>query len=429
MKSQQCINDFLNSDDPLCSEAIDMLLKHKEEELYVDYKEDFNPSDNKAWVGITTDVMAFANNLGGYIVFGVQDITFELVGLKEQIAACLSDINAVQQKLNRYVLPKFTDIRAKKHITSGGTIVVLHVPESKGATHIYIEDVYYKYPSGEPKLLIHKGMVYVRGSGNNQIIDPTGLERVIRRRITHYKDFLLSNITRLTEAGPEHQVLILDPISKEKDSARCGLSSSPDAVPVKGISFTIAPSTDCEEVSGWIALAQKEPKFSLNDSQLWKKYSMRHKLNLNLEQLLGMIEFSLKLEMPIFFWMKSVSADDMKPIFTKVFKGTTNQGAKEYVLSVAAFLGKTFFSKLRNSLSAQTPDKLVNYNPKDAFSQMLVTSKQLAENENKLTEIANTLYHQNDALEKRRARALDCFLYSREDRYAKIRETSIPIAG
>ena len=159
------IRSFLNSDDPLSSEAIQKLINHKEEDLYVDYKECFDHRDEKHWVGITTDVMAFANTMGGYIVFGIRDSSFSIIGLPELVASGLANTNMIMQKLNRYVLPPFSMVRTKSHKTeSGDIIVIMYIPESKGKTHIFIKDVNYKYPSGETKKLIHAGMIFIRRS-------------------------------------------------------------------------------------------------------------------------------------------------------------------------------------------------------------------------------------------------------------------------
>ena len=108
------IKSFLDSNDPLCDEAIDSLLKHKEEDLYIDYKESFLPKNEKEWLGLTADAMAFANTLGGFIVFGVTDEIFSLVGIEEDALKALSNTNLVLQKLNRYIRPPFAHIRTKK---------------------------------------------------------------------------------------------------------------------------------------------------------------------------------------------------------------------------------------------------------------------------------------------------------------------------
>ena len=90
---QVSVKLFLSSDDPLSVEAIERLINHKEEDLYVDYKEAFDPDDEKQWIGITSDAMAFANMMGGYIVFGVRDSDFSVIGVPESVSSQLTDTN------------------------------------------------------------------------------------------------------------------------------------------------------------------------------------------------------------------------------------------------------------------------------------------------------------------------------------------------
>ena len=106
------IKDIINSKDPLSKSAIDLLLKHREEDLFVDYKENFDLRSQKEWLGITIDAVAFANTHGGYIVFGIEDSTFKLKGIEENTVRGLSDTNLILQKFNRYIYPPFSRIRA-----------------------------------------------------------------------------------------------------------------------------------------------------------------------------------------------------------------------------------------------------------------------------------------------------------------------------
>lgn len=57
------IKSFLESGDPLSQEALEQLVKHREEDLYVDYKESFEPKDEQHWLNITKDAMAFSNTM------------------------------------------------------------------------------------------------------------------------------------------------------------------------------------------------------------------------------------------------------------------------------------------------------------------------------------------------------------------------------
>ena len=111
------------------------------------------------------DVSAFANTLGGYLVFGVANQSREVVGLPRKVAQELEDVNNIQQKLNRYLDPELEHVRSKKFRIDGKYIVLMHIPQSRGKTHIISKDGNFSLPSGKKKTLLHKGTFYVRRSG------------------------------------------------------------------------------------------------------------------------------------------------------------------------------------------------------------------------------------------------------------------------
>jgi len=139
-KAYMGIQDYLKSSNPLSEEAMDFLIEYKEEDQYVDYKEDFDSKSEKEWIGITKDAMAFANTCGGYLVFGVQDVTYKLLGLKAETVKILDDITRIHSKLNRYISPHITSLRTRPHIKDDKTFVIFCIPESIGKTHIVIKE-------------------------------------------------------------------------------------------------------------------------------------------------------------------------------------------------------------------------------------------------------------------------------------------------
>ncbi len=82
---------FLNSEDPLSNEAFEFLLDYKEEDHLIDFKVDFDFHQEKEWLEITKDIIAFSNTYGGYLIFGVRNGTFDIVGLDEDVTKLLTD--------------------------------------------------------------------------------------------------------------------------------------------------------------------------------------------------------------------------------------------------------------------------------------------------------------------------------------------------
>jgi len=434
--SAQTITAFLNSDDPLSDEAVDRLLQHREEDAHVDYKEDFDPKSGKEWLGLNKDVMAFANTSGGYLVFGVRDATFERVGVSKGASEALADINRLMQKLNRFVRPHFTRIRAKSVQRDKKTFVVVHVPETKGRTHIVVKDAFIKYPSGERKAVLTQGMIFVRRSGcNHRVADPDSLDSIFGRRLEHFRSSVLDKIARVVDAPAEHEVIVVKPDSAAIDGRSFVVSDAPDALPIKGASFSLAPRTDEQEVSVWIALAQKDADFIPPSDELWRLYSRRDDLGLSPTQSRAMARFCLVRQVPTFYWIQELAADDIKGVLAEAIAADTGISEKAYIVKAGGFLGRGFHRGLLARLGSvaerlgKRTREFPKNGPREFFSPNLVDSivrtspaksaeKLRAKLEAELTRLAETLaQRKGDALARKRAQDLDCYLYARDDRY------------
>lgn len=427
------IKSFLDSNDPLCDEAIDSLLNHKEEDLYVDYKETFCPKDEKHWLGLTADVMAFANTLGGYIVFGITDEAFSLVGIEKEALRSLASTNLVLQKLNRYIRPPFAHIRTKKVSRNNLNFAVWHIPESKGQTHIVVKEGKVKYQSGALKIILRPGMIFSRRSGTNQIVEPEDLEFILNRRIDHFKQSILGRISKVVHAPSEHQVLVYDPESVSEDGKTFVISDSPDALPVKGMSFTISPRSDIEELSGWIAFLGRDPEFQPRSERLWQLYSVRSKLRPSKAQIEELIRFNIFGEVPVFYWLRDMDAKKIKGLLLKSLEGAPSINTKVRILHVGAFVGKSFYNKLLGKLDIRMINprsrKYPVEGPRHLFHlQMIEIDKKLKqpkddrgyrnEIDDELTTIATEFSEGvRDPFKSYKAESIDCFLYARDDFY------------
>lgn len=432
--AEASIQYYLSSSDPLSDDAVDFILKHREENRLVDYKEAFNTKEEIEWLNITKDVLAFANTESGYLVFGVKDGSYEMVNLEEADYKFLTDVNKVQQKLNKCISPLLKNLRTKGFERQGKKAVIMYIPESLGKTHIVIKDGFIKFQNGTERFILRVGMIFIRKSGGNQIIDPDDFEWLINRRIDRYKDSLLEKIARVVEAPPEHEVLIYDTKKSEIDSNNqkiIRISSSPDSIPVKGLSFTIPPTTDEQLISSWIALHQKDSKFIPRLDELYRLYGKRHELTLNDEQCLGLAIFSLANGLTGFFWLSLLDKDNVYHALDSAFEISTIQN-RWVILDVSAFLGKTIYKKILKKFSFDQYERLdkkqLNYSsdlPASLFSPTLAkvyipksTKKEEEINrvlENELNKVATTLAADKSGQlvkDSSTLLAIDCYLYS-----------------
>ena len=147
----------------------------------------------KQWLGLTKDFMAFANTEGGYLVFGVEDSNFDIVGITESLTKTLLETKNILDKINRYVRPEFVNIRSSKYKSKNGILVAVFIPPSLGKTYIVTKEGSFMYPeSNDKQIELRPGNIYVRRSATNNVISPEGLEDIINRRIDYYKENYLT---------------------------------------------------------------------------------------------------------------------------------------------------------------------------------------------------------------------------------------------
>lgn len=197
MNEEKSIPKFLRSSDPLSDQAANYLLDFREEDALVDFKLTFNFGNEKDWLELTKDVMAFTNAQGGYIVFGVQNGTFEPIGLDKAVVTELTDTNKLMQKINRFLEPEISALRSKSFVRENKYYVILFIPESIRITHMISKDGFLNLPSGEKKTVLRQGTFYLRRSAGNHLADPRDLESVFNKRLTCSKNQFLEKLQEL----------------------------------------------------------------------------------------------------------------------------------------------------------------------------------------------------------------------------------------
>jgi hypothetical protein len=433
------IEEFVKSEDPLSNDAFEFLLNYKEELLLVDYKLTFNPLDEREWLEITKDIMAFANTSGGYLIFGIRSGTYDKVGLESNIVAALTDTNNIQQKINRHVEPDIGLLRSKSYITDSKEFVAIFVPASIGKTHVISQDASFRFPSGKEKVILRHGTSYVRKSAGNHLVDSRDLDDIINRRIDQFRSSLLDKIARVVEAPQKSEVFIVSQDPLAEPHTKFIINNAPDAIPIKGMSFTVSPTTTEQEVAAWTALAKGNQQAVPPSTITWQWYEKRIAIKLSQEYKIQTAKFCLLTEVPAFFWLQACQSRMIKEMLSDAISRPCSPEHFCNILGVSAFLGKHFYEIMVKQLGEYAKRLGPKYqvypeagprslHPCALPRQRNLTRDQLTTGEQEklegeLNQIASSVREQNiqqpDRKLRWRAHAIDCFLYAQDDQYAK----------
>lgn len=338
------VADFLARANPLTRKIAVALLQYAEEDDRLDFKQTIDLTSEIDWLELTKDISAFANTYGGYLVFGVEDKTKKVVGIRRSLVQLLTDCNNIQQKINRHLSPEIASLRSKEYRVDGKSIVVLCVPCSAGRTHLIAKDGFGKLPSGKEKRVLCKGTFYVRRSAGNHLADAQDLEDMIGRRVEQFRDSLMDKVARVVEAPVDSQVFLLSRDGTD-DGKRFVIEDSTDAIAVKGMSFSVSPHGPEEEIASWTALC-KDKYEAPSASYLWKWYACRESLNITSVHRLAVFRFSLWATAPVYYWIRG---EDRKDILTELefaIRHRPEPASVTNMLDVAKFLGKSAHSRV-----------------------------------------------------------------------------------
>jgi hypothetical protein len=435
---EKSIPKFLHSSDPLSDQAANYLLNFREEDVLVDFKLTFNFGNEKDWLELTKDVMAFANAQGGYIVFGVQNETFEPIGLDKAVVTELTDTNKLMQKINRFLEPEISTLRSKSFVRENEYYVILFIPESIGITHMISKDGFFNLPSGEKKTVLRQGTFHLRRSAGNHLADSRDLENVFNKRLDLFKESILGKIARVVEAPQTSEVFILSKDPTDEAGKKFIIDNAPDAIPVKGMSFSVSPQTPEQEVAAWIAMWIKDPAAIPRSETLWRWYKQRRSLKLTENQRIMVAEFSMLASVPFFFWLRGIPNENINRMLLDAVTRQTTPECVECALGTAAFLGKkvykTIFERLSNRKRlAPKFKRFPQPSPRQMFHAGVVEGRRFphrkkmpesefrANLEKELDFIAASVNthkkRQPGVMERMEALAMDCYLYAQDDQY------------
>jgi len=142
-------------------------------------------------------IVAFANNKGGYIAFGIKDKTWEIIGVDKDKYEKYDRKN-LNQKL-RSCLSCGIDFEQFTLDRGGKTIGILHIFPVKIKPVMFIKQI-----DGAAE-----GHIYYRYQGENRLIAPAELQHIIEERIRTLSETILSkHISNILSNGIENSAVL-----------------------------------------------------------------------------------------------------------------------------------------------------------------------------------------------------------------------------
>lgn len=193
----------------ITQEIIKELLRQKNggslfhrEQKDLEYKVSFNLNGLAEYF---RDFAAFANNSGGYIIFGVTDSPRKLKGLSTR---SLEQFNKIDEErisgfLNEHFAP-YIDWEMNTIKLGKKTFGVLYAHKAS------VKPVICK--KGDDRQCIKNGEIYYRYAGRTEVVQYSELANIIDGRIKENNEQWLRKVKKIGEAGPSN-VGILDTVS------------------------------------------------------------------------------------------------------------------------------------------------------------------------------------------------------------------------
>jgi hypothetical protein len=290
----------------------------------------------------------------------------------------------------------------------------------------------FTHPSGKQKTLLQKGTFYVRRSGGNHLGDSRDLSDLIERRIDQFRDALLDKVSKVVQSPASSDVFILTKDPGDKEAKRFVIEDSPESIPIKGMSFTVAPESVEEEIAAWSVLSRGSSESLPSPVVLWRWYADRSEIKVSENHRLAIFQFSLWREVPTFYWIQRIKAARIREALLWTVRNRSNNNGVPEMLIVSSFLGRGVYSKVLSMLgdyrSRVSPamQKFPQTGPRLAFGTLQATQKHpkpsvfKKEKLHELDSIASAVKKTGKvpALMKRwNARKIDCFLYAQDDQY------------
>jgi hypothetical protein len=172
---------------------------HHREGQELEFKEQFNLAGLADYF---RDFSAFANNKGGYLIFGVTDAPRKLKGLSDTALQQFEKIDP--EKITGYLLEIFSGHISWEQTTISIKDMTFGVFKIESAT---VKPIISKKDEGKDQT-IKNGEIYFRYGGRTQKIQYPELETIINKRIELNNSQWLDLMSKIGKAGPSNAAIL-----------------------------------------------------------------------------------------------------------------------------------------------------------------------------------------------------------------------------
>lgn len=172
---------------------------HRRESQELEFKEQFNFSGMAEYL---RDFAAFANNRGGYIVFGIKNAPRIRIGMSPKSCDNFEKIDP--EKITGYILEIFSsniDWEQAQFTIAKMQFGIFRIYPSETKPVIARKD------EGRGQT-IKNGSVYYRYGGRTQVIQGAELEAIINHRIRQNNDQWVDLMSKIGRAGPQNAAIL-----------------------------------------------------------------------------------------------------------------------------------------------------------------------------------------------------------------------------
>lgn len=172
----------------------------RRESATLEFKESFNFNGLAEYF---RDFAGFANNKGGYLVFGVSDKPRKPVGLKPSAKDQFDKIDP--ECITGFLLADFTG-----HISWEHDVIEL---DGKYYGYFYVEEarekpIICKKDEGGKEKILKESSIYYRYNGRTQVIRYSELEAIINNRVKEQNRLWVEQLNRLGKAGASNAAIL-----------------------------------------------------------------------------------------------------------------------------------------------------------------------------------------------------------------------------